>query len=212
MKHLVIIGARGAGREIYCASLKTNEFKNREYDIKGFLDDKLEALNETPGYPPILGSVENYEIQQDDVFICALGDPKWRRHYVEMLLKKNGEFINIIDPSVVIEKNTKVGVGCIIRNCSVISCDVSIGNFVYIQPFCVIGHDSVIDDFCHLNSYAFMGGYSKLETMSIMQTRATLIPHKKVMCGGVIGAGSVAIRNVKAGTTVMGVPAVNIEN
>jgi serine acetyltransferase len=43
-----------------------------------------------------------------------------------------------------------------------------------------------------------------------INTGAILLPHKKVLDGGTIGAGSVAIRNVKNDTTVFGLPAVEI--
>ena len=74
MKNLIIIGARGFGRE-YCNSLKLYENYGKEFIIKGFLDDKVEALDVFSGYPPILSSVEEYEIEEDDIFTCALGDP-----------------------------------------------------------------------------------------------------------------------------------------
>lgn len=69
MKHLLIIGARGAGREVYSAAINTNEYSNAEYDIKGFLDNKTDALKGYNNYLPILGRVEDYDIQEDDVFI-----------------------------------------------------------------------------------------------------------------------------------------------
>ena len=59
MKHLVIIGARGAGREVYLLATQMKEYGN-EFDIKGFLDDKSNALDGLDGYPPILSSVEKY--------------------------------------------------------------------------------------------------------------------------------------------------------
>ena len=84
MKHLLIIGARGWGREIYnmlpeCIGYGT------DFVMKGFLDDKADALDNTPGYPSIIGSVEQYEPQKDDVFICAMGDAHWKKHYVEIV-------------------------------------------------------------------------------------------------------------------------------
>lgn len=56
-----------------------------------------------------------------------------------------------------------------------------------------------------------MGGYSVLEDFAVLQTHATLLPHKRVGAHAVVGAGSVAVRNVKAGTTVVGVPAVRLK-
>ena len=65
MKHLLIVGARGWGREVYAAAIKTSAYLDGEYTIKGFLDSKSDAFEGLRGdYPPIICSPENYEIQE----------------------------------------------------------------------------------------------------------------------------------------------------
>lgn len=210
MKHLIIIGARGAGRETFLTATKSIGY-GYKFDVKGFLDGKTDALEGLNGYPPILSGVEDYQPETDDVFVCALGDPKWRKYYADIIVGKGGEFITLIDKTARIGRNAKIGKGCIVRDYAMISCDVTIGDFTYIQPFSVIGHDAMVGNYCHLNSYAFMGGYSSMEDMSVIHTRGTLIPHKTLGMGATIGAGSVAMTNVKNGTTVVGIPAKRIK-
>ena len=70
MKQLLIIGARGFGREVYNLFLACKA-AGLEMCCKGFLDDKKDALDGYKNYPPIISSVEDYIIQEDDVFICA---------------------------------------------------------------------------------------------------------------------------------------------
>ena len=53
MKHLLIIGARGWGREVYEIAKACIE-KNADFAIKGFLDDKADALNAYENYPQII--------------------------------------------------------------------------------------------------------------------------------------------------------------
>lgn len=211
MKHLIIIGARGAGRETFLTATKSFGY-GHEFDVKGFLDGKADALDGLEGYPPILSPVETYQIAENDVFVCALGDPKWRKYYADIILGKGGKFITLIDKTARIGRNANIGNGCIIRDYAMISCDVFIGDFTYIQPFTVIGHDAVVGNYCHLNTYAFMGGYSAMEDMAVIHTRGTLIPHKKMGKESIIGAGSVAMTNVKSGTTVVGIPAKRIKS
>lgn len=210
MKNLLIIGARGAGRETFFTANHSIGF-GTEFIVKGFLDGKADALDGLGNYPPIISPVEDYIVKEDDVFVCALGDPYWRKYYVDIILQKGGKFISLIDKSASIGINAKIGIGCVIREFAVISCDVIIGNYVYVQPYVDIGHDAIVGDYCHLNTRAFMGGYSKMETMSIIHTHGVLMPHKTLCKGAIIGAGSVAIRNVKAGITVVGNPAKKIE-
>ena len=108
MKHLLIIGARGFGREIYNSATESIGY-GTEFDIKGFLDDKADALDGFDGYPPIISSVEAYEPLHGDVFVCALGDVKYKIKYAQIILEKGGEFITLIHNSAYISKNVKIG-------------------------------------------------------------------------------------------------------
>lgn len=206
MKHLLIIGARGWGREVYntlpyCLGYGT------EYVVKGFLDDKADALEGMPGYPPIIDSVEHYEPQEDDVFTCALGDARWKKHYVEIVLEKGGKFINIIHETVNLGRNTSIGQGCIIFDQVGVSCDIRIGDFVTFQACSIVGHDAIIGDYCHLGTRSFMGGGTVLGAMTTIQTNSIILPHVRVGEGCMVGAGAVVIKKVKDGDTVYGNPA-----
>ena len=44
MKHLIIIGARGWGREVYEAAKNSPAYRRKEFDIKGFLDTILKKV------------------------------------------------------------------------------------------------------------------------------------------------------------------------
>jgi len=210
MKNLIIIGARGYGREV-CGLARQCSGYNTEYIIKGFLDDKPDALDGFENYPEIISSVENYEIQENDVFVCALGSVQWKKHYVEIILSKGGKFINLIHPTVIFTSNVKLGNGLIIFMYSNISNDCIVDDFVTIQGFVAIGHDSKIGKWSHINAYSFTGGYAILEEEVCLNTRSTVLPHIIVRKGATVGAASLVIKNVKEGTTVFGVPAKRIE-
>lgn len=212
MKHLVIIGARGYGREVFFLAQRTDEFLRGEMDVKGYLDDKFDALDGIRGdFPPILSPVESYEIQEDDVFICALGDNFYRKKYADMVISKGGTFINLICPTAVINPTATIGYGCIINNGSIISDNVSIGNFAVIQSYDVFGHDVIIGDYATVESFCFFGGYSKMGDMSTMHTRSSIIPHKSIGNKVVVGTGSVVMTKVKDGQTVFGNPAKKVD-
>lgn len=206
MKHLIIIGARGFGREVYNTAIESIGY-GVDFDIKGFLDDKYNALDGFDGYPPIISSVENYTLQQDDIFICALGDVEWKEHYVEKVLAKGGKFVTLIHRHAYISKNVKIGVGCIVCNQAIISCDVTIGDFTTIQPHVIIGHDCQIGSMCQINSNTSIGGFVKVGDKATLHTSSTLLPKSKIGNNATVGASSVVLRKVSAGTTVFGNPA-----
>ena len=215
MKHLVIIGARGWGREVFAQAHDTAAYRAGEYDFKGFLDDKRDALDAYPSpfgsYPPILGTVDAYEPDEDDVFFCALGDTKWRRHYAEKILAKGGEFINVIMPMARVSPSVKLGKGIIIGPWCGISTNVEIGDFTIVHPFTITGHDVKIGAFCTVESYSFFGGYSAIGDGTTMHVRSSIIPHKRLGKNVVVGVGSAVMRNFGDGVHLFGNPAKRIE-
>lgn len=206
MKHLLIIGARGFGREIFNSATESIGY-GTDFDIKGYLDEKSDALDGYEGYPPIISSVEAYEPSKDDVFVCALGEVKYKIKYAQMILDKGGEFITLIHKTAYVSKNVKIGKGCIILADVRIQCDASVGNFVTIQPKAILGHDSVVEDWCMINALADCGGFSHMEEGATLHTCSFLLPKKRIGAYAVVGACSLAARNVKPGTVVLGVPA-----
>jgi len=210
MKNLVIVGARGFGREVYDLATQCAGF-NIEYVVKGFLDDKSDALEGFANYPQILSSVENYKIEENDVFVCAMGSVKWKKHYAELILAKGGKFINLIHPSTKLNTNAVVGTGLLVFMYANISNDCIIEDFVTIQGYVGLGHDTKICKWGHLSSYSFTGGFVVLEEEVTLNTRATVLPNVIVRKGATVGAASLVIKNVKENTTVFGIPAKKIE-
>lgn len=206
MKHLVIIGARGYGREIFNFAHQCKGF-GTEFDIKGFLDDKSTALDDFEGYAPILNSVEDYQIENDDVFTCALGEVKYKIKYCKIILEKGGSFINLISNDAYIGMNVKMGIGCIICPTARVHCDVSIGDFVTLQPFCVLGHDVKMGSWCHVNDYADCGGATTFGDNVTIHTHSFVLPKFKVGNNVTIGAGSIVLRNVPDNMVMFGNPA-----
>lgn len=210
MKNLIIIGARGFGREVYSLALQSVGYKEA-FVVKGFLDDNSNALDGFSNYPQILSSVEGYEIQENDVFICALGSVQAKKHYVNFLIEKGAVFINLIHKKVVFSMNLELGTGCIFWGPASISNDVQIKDFVTIHPNVVIGHDVSIGNFVHVGAFSFFGGHTKILDEVTIYVRATILAHLKIGQGATVGAGSVVLRNVKENTTVFGNPAKKIE-
>lgn len=206
MKELIIIGARGFGREVFNLAQECVE-AGAAFTVKGFLDDNKTALDGYPGYPPIIDSVEDYSPKENDVFICALGDPHWQKYYSEIILKKGGVFVNLIHPTAYVGKNTRIGTGCIILKDVHISCDVSFGDFVTCQPKSVIGHDAKVENYCHIGTVSTLGGYTTVKSSTTLHPGSILLPHVTVENDCIVGAGAVVIRKVKSGSTVYGNPA-----
>ena len=210
MKTVVIIGGRGYGREIHDFIISLNRFK-KQYHIKGFLDDKMDALDAFPDYAPILSSVEDYNVEANDYFVCALGCAEARAKYIDIVKKKNGRFVSIVHPTSLVCDNAMLGEGVIVSAYCSISSNVVIGDFTTIHPFCDIGHDTLIGKNCSIESYCFFGGGARIGNQVTFHPRSTILPHIVIGDEASIGAGSVVIRNVQSGCRVFGIPAKKID-
>ena len=78
MKDLIIIAAGGCGREVLQWAKDINE-KNPTWNIKGFVDDNLNALDGLKCDIPILSTINDYEIQDNDEFVCCIGNSQTRK-------------------------------------------------------------------------------------------------------------------------------------
>ena len=72
MKNLIIVGAGGMGRTFY-DWVRESIGHGERFVIKGFIDDNVNALEGFEGYPPMLGSIEEYCLEENDVFTCSMG-------------------------------------------------------------------------------------------------------------------------------------------
>lgn len=203
--NLVIIGAGGLAREVYDLA-KVCYGDNLDFKIKGFLSIDPSNVEEL-GYPKILSNSDDYKIEEDDVFFCAIGDVLRRKKVVKEILLKGGKFINLIHPSANISPSVKLGVGVAIKSYCVISSDVTIGDFTFLQSSVIMGHDVKIGNYCQINSFSFFAGYAEIGDCVTVNAGAKLIQNVKVEEEAVIGMGSVVLTKVKKGTTVFGIPA-----
>ena len=211
MKHLLIVGARGWGREVYANILVCPAYLHKEFDIRGFLDSDTAALDGLKGeYPPIICAPDDYVIQPDDVFFIAMGATSWRRYYSDLISAKGGNFQTIICEGNCINPTAQIGDGSYISGWSCVSDNVKIGRHCIIHPFADIGHNVEIGDFATIEAYSFLGGYSQVGDESTMHVRSTLLRNKKIGCRVDVGTNSVVMRNVKDGEHVFGNPAKRI--
>lgn len=209
MKQLVIVGARGCGREALWAA---GEYEAKGIiHIKGFLDSDPSVLDGLRGeFPPILCAPEDYDVQIDDVFIVALGDPVQRQKYYHIIKEKGGEFGTYISPRATVSPNAIIGRGSFIEDYVCISDNAVVGEQCLVQRMATIGHDVRIGSFCTLGAYSFFGGGAQVGDFSTINFHSSILRKVKVGSNVVVGAGSIVIRNVKDDEHVFGNPAKRI--
>ena len=209
MKNLIIIGAGGMGRQV-CLFAQNCKGYNEDYIIKGFLDDNPHAMEGFDGFPPVLGTIDSYQIQLDDVFFNSIGDVVAKKKCINKILDKGGVFITLIHPTAGVSKGTKVGRGCMIAARAGIGTETEIGDFCLIQDNAIIGHDVHVGNFCRIDCNVVLIAGVCLDNDVCVHTSSVINHNVHVGEAATVGALSFVIRNVKSGTTVQGNPAKRI--
>lgn len=207
MKDLIIIGAGGLGRELLSYAKDIMEGGACDWKVKGFINDDLDALNNINTGYPILGPIKGHKIQNNAVYVCALGESEARLKIGRNFQEKGAEFINFIHPSVKIRERVKLGVGNILCPNSHINPDTVLGDFVLINSNTGIAHDCVLGDGCSLLGGNSINGHCKLGICVLMGSSSVVIPRRKIGDNAKISAGAVVFTHVKANKTMIGNPA-----
>lgn len=206
MKKLIIIGAGGMGRCVYCIAENSIGYGS-DFTIKGFLDDNLKALDGFNGYEPVLSEIASYQPAPEDVFTCSIGDVETKVKICDALKKKGGKFITLVHKSAVIGKNSKIGEGTIIDEGVHIDPDVMIGSDCLLQAQAIIGHDSVIGNYARIDTQCSLVGGTIVKDRATIYTHAMISHNVTIGEDAVVGACSFVIKSVKPGISVFGVPA-----
>ena len=203
-RQLLIVGARGFGREV----LTYIQDDNPLFTVKGFLDEKADALDGFNRNVSVLGSPFTYQPQENDVFMAALGDPQQRFKYTATLRDQHHvDFATVVHPRAHVAAHTQIRHGCIIAPNVGISCDVSIGEFTCIQEYTVIGHDANIGNWCQINAHCVIAGGARIGHFVTIHPNCVITSNAVIGDGVTVAAGSVVIGKIPAGITVLGNPA-----
>jgi sugar O-acyltransferase (sialic acid O-acetyltransferase NeuD family) len=206
MNKLVIVGAGGFARE--CAAWAEQSLQyNRDWVVKGFIDDNLKALEGLHAPYPLLGSICNYQPAADEVFLCAIGTPAVKKKVVASLKSRGAVFTQLVHRTAVLGHNIELGEGVILCPLVVLSGYNKLGDFVAINFSSTVDHDVTIGAWSQINCHIDLTGAVHVGEEVLFGSSACVIPGIKIGDRAVIGAGAVVIRDVEAGKVVAGVPA-----
>ena len=206
MKDLIIVGAGGFGRELLSVVSEINKVEPT-WNVLGFIDDNINALDGYNIEQKVLGTIKDWQPSDKEMFALSIAAPETKKKVAALLREKGAKFANIIHPTATISERTTLGEGVVMFGCVGISVDVKIGDFVFFNAYDGVGHDSVIGDYCTFGPKVCISGFTEMGECVNVGALASTHPGVKVGEHSTIGMNSCAIRRVKPGTTVVGVPA-----
>lgn len=208
MKHLIIIGAGAFGREMFW-HIQNSKGYGVEYDVKGYIADDYNSHNNEDFNlkRPLLSSIDDYNIEKDDVFICAIGSTNAREKTINRILSRGGHFISVIHNTSLIHGTSKIGVGVFIGPYTVIGDNVELKDHVMLNTHSSIGHDAIIEEYTCIMSYVDITGCCHIGKKVYLASGCRMTPSSIIGDEAYVGIGSVILRHVKSKTKVFGNPA-----
>lgn len=200
---LVIVGAGGHGRDVLDAA----EAGGR-YDVLGLVDDG--AVDEdllARRQASFLGPVAMLQ-RLDAAYVLAVGSGSLRRRLDDRLGAWGRSAGFVVHPSATFGADVVVHPGLVALAGARITNHVWIGRHVHVNLNATAAHDARLGAYVTLNPGANVNGNVTIEDEASIGANASVNQGLTVGAGTYVGAGAVVVRDLPAGVTAVGAPAV----
>lgn len=143
--------------------------------------------------------------------IGSVGPRSARRARYEDAAGKGFELITVVHPAAVVSPSAEVGRGCLIFAGAVVNAGARIGRNVIVNTGAVVEHDCRIADHAHVATGARLAGNVEVGAGAHIGIGAAIREGTMIGADALVGAGAVVVSDVPAGSTVVGVPAREME-
>jgi sugar O-acyltransferase (sialic acid O-acetyltransferase NeuD family) len=201
---LAILGAGGHGKVVADAALSSCLWS----EVVFFDDGCLGKANNGQWVVEGTGADLLCGYDQFSGVVVAIGNNKLRLAKTLELQRAGAEIVSIIHPSAVVSPFANIAKGCVVFAGAVINIDATIGRSCIVNTGAVVEHDCCLHDGVHLSPNAAISGQTEVGECSWIGIGA--VTRESIFIGSdvVVGAGSVIVKNVPNGVTVVGNPAV----
>jgi sugar O-acyltransferase (sialic acid O-acetyltransferase NeuD family) len=203
---LVLVGGGGHASDVLQAVEAVNATRPT-YHIVGILDDDDIDTRRFAGRSVAqIGSVDDLA-DIDAAYVLCLGWP-WTRHAVaERIAGRGRPAAPIVHPSADVGVGVELGPGSIVLGHSHLSPFVRFGSHALVSYGASVGHDATFGDHVSVMPNAAVSGDVTGGNRVLVGTGATVKEGIQLGDDVRIGAGAAVVSDVKAGLTVVGVPA-----
>ena len=206
-----VYGASGFGREVMPLARNQLRREGKSGDLLVFIDDdpKFDEIN---GHQ-VLTYAEFMTIEAEAYNIAiAIAACGLRERIAERINSQNTTLWQIAADNIVVLDQVTVGSGAILCAYVCLTSNIKIGHCFHANIYSYVAHDCQIGDFVTFAPGVKCNGNVIVEDKVYIGAGAVIKqgqPQNPIVIGAnsIIGMGAVVTKNVKAGSTVVGIPA-----
>jgi sugar O-acyltransferase (sialic acid O-acetyltransferase NeuD family) len=202
---IYFVGAGGHGKVVLDALLKSGLSPNRiivtddDEDARG-----LDFLGFKVQHPAVQNSARQH------CFHVAIGNGIIRKRIFDAFMKIESHPVTVLHPTAAISPFAAIDAGAFIAAHAVVAPGARVEMGAIINHGSVVDHDCHIGAFAHIAPNATIGGACRVGEGALVGAGANILPMMAIGAGAIIGAGAVVLRDIGAGETCAGVPAVSV--
>lgn len=210
MQDIVIYGAGGLAREIEFIINRINE-EDKQWNFCGFVvSNTNREFSSNESVDRIVGD-DDWLFKREKMNVAlGIGLPQYRVSIGKKISRyfSDNKLPILIDPSVIYDHRTCYFCpGSIIAAGAVLTVNIFLGDFGFINLNCTVGHEASIGAGCVLNPSVNISGGVDIGYGCLVGTGAQVLQNLSIGTNSVIGAGAVVTKNIPNNVVAVGVPA-----
>lgn len=206
MKNLIVIGAGGYAKSV----LDSVDYMN--FHMVGYIDDIKPQGEIHQGYPILGNTIDCVENPEQYVYFVAIGNNAKRKVWFDKLKERQLSLINVIDKSALVSSAATIGEGCFIGKLAILNHGSSVGDNCVINTRALIEHGCCIKNHVNLSTNSTLNGDVVCKDGSFIGSGTVINGQLTIGEWSLVGSGAVVIKDVRPHTTVVGVPAKEIQS
>lgn len=197
MTDIIIIGAGGHAAELdEYLRYSYKVFGSKDFNIIGFLDDDPGNYARYKHSAPLLGSIKDHIVIQEQRYVIGIASIEYRRSVAERFLSEGARLVSLVHRSAFISESAVIGEGSVIGPNANLGPNVKIGKYTLINARSSMGHDTVVGDYNIISPNVCFSGFTQVGDENLFGINSATIPGIKVGNRNKIAAGMTLDQNI----------------